>query len=99
MGGVAYALCGLGLRIGHLFSRTTSLSALFKSLSCGMGLCYCTDAKKTAAKELFPSQGAWQEGAGSLLLLAAVQQTEALTQLETALTSKVLTAAPSLRLA
>jgi hypothetical protein len=48
---------------------------------------------------MFLSQGEWQEVAGSLLLLAAVQQTEALTQLEAALTPKVLTAAPSLRLA
>ena len=46
-----------------------------------------------------PSQGEWQEGAGSLLLLAAAQQTEALAQLEAALAPKILTAAPSLRLA
>src|SRR5947209_5325926 len=31
--------------MGHLSSRTTSSSALSKSLPCAMGLCYCTDAK------------------------------------------------------
>jgi len=55
--------------------------------------------KKPAEKERSPSPEEWQEGAGSLLLLAATQQTNVLTQLETALSPKVLTAAPSLRLA
>ena len=55
--------------------------------------------KKTAEKEMSSSQGEWQEGAGGLLLLAAAHQTNVLTQLETALSPKVLTAAPSLRLA
>jgi hypothetical protein len=41
----------------------------------------------------------WQEGAGSLLLLAAGKPPEALTQLETALVPRVLAAAPPLRLA
>src|SRR2546428_11965363 len=36
--------------MGQLSSRTTSSSALSKSLPCGMGLCYCTDAKKSARK-------------------------------------------------
>ncbi len=45
------------------------------------------------------SQPAWQDGAGGLLLLAAVQQTGLLTQLQTILSPSHLTIDPSLRLA
>src|SRR5258708_8045807 len=55
--------------------------------------------KKTAEKEMSPSQGEWQERAANLLLLAAAQQTNVVTHLETGLSPKVLPAAPSLRLA
>ncbi len=44
-------------------------------------------------------QAEWQEGAGSLLLLAAAHQTGLLTELQTALSPSLLTADPSLRLA
>jgi hypothetical protein len=55
--------------------------------------------KKTEAKAAFPSQTEWQEGAGSLLLLAAAHQTGLLTSLETALSPNLLTVDPALRLA
>src|SRR5438128_309719 len=47
----------------------------------------------------FRSLSTLQEGAGSLLLLAAVQETKLLSHLETALSPSLLTTAPSLRLA
>ncbi len=45
------------------------------------------------------SRSEWQEGAGSLLLLAGASQTDLLPRLESALSSILLTADPSLRLA
>lgn len=54
--------------------------------------------KKTGEGSAFP-QPEWQEGAGSLLLLAAAQQTELLPRRESALSPNLLTTAPSLRLA
>lgn len=50
-------------------------------------------------KEAPSQQAEWQEGAGSLLLLAAAQQTDLLPRVETALSPRILTTAPSLRLA
>lgn len=50
-------------------------------------------------KEVPSPQAEWREGAGSLLLLAAAQQTGLLTSLETALSPSLLTTDPSLRLA
>jgi hypothetical protein len=46
-----------------------------------------------------PTQPEWQDGAGSLLLLAAAQQTELLPSLESALSPNLLSTDPSLRLA
>jgi len=55
--------------------------------------------KKTGVKEdLFTDTAQWQEGAGSLLLLASAHQTSLLTSLETALEPNLLTADPALRL-
>ena len=54
--------------------------------------------KKAGEGSSFP-QAEWQEGAGSLLLLAAVQQTELLSRFESALSLTLLKASPSLRLA
>ena len=53
--------------------------------------------KKAGEESSFP-RAEWLEGAGSLLLLAAAHQTGLLTSLETALSSNLLTADPSLRL-
>jgi hypothetical protein len=56
--------------------------------------------KKTEVEEVPSADTAqWQEGAGSLLLLTAAHQTGLLTELQTALQSRLLTAAPVLRLA
>ena len=55
--------------------------------------------KKRAKQGLLRSRPEWQEGAGSLLLLAAAQETELLSRLETALTSNLSTSDPSLRVA
>ncbi len=55
--------------------------------------------KKTRGQECPPSQPAWQDGAGSLLLLAAAHQTGLLTELQTALSPSHLPIGPSLRLA
>jgi hypothetical protein len=54
--------------------------------------------KKTEKESSFP-QPEWQEGAGSLLLLASAHQTGLLTELQTALSPSHLTIDPSLRLA
>jgi hypothetical protein len=50
-------------------------------------------------KEVLSSQSEWQEGAGSLLLLAAAHQTGLLTTLQTALSPSLRTADPAVRLA
>ncbi|HEY4033722.1 MAG TPA: hypothetical protein VGL94_07160 [Ktedonobacteraceae bacterium] len=56
--------------------------------------------KKTGVKaDPFTDPAQWQEGAGSLLLLAAAHQTSLLPSLETALSPDLLTAHPSSRLA
>jgi len=55
--------------------------------------------KKTEELEASSSRSEWLIGAGSLLLLAAVQETELLSCLETALTSNLANASPSLRVA
>jgi hypothetical protein len=54
--------------------------------------------KKTAVKEVPSPPAEWQEGAGSLLLLAAAHQTGLLTELQTVLSPSLLTADPALRL-
>ena len=55
------------------------------------------DQEQQVGKGDDPPQSEWQEGAGSLLLLAAVQQTSLLPRLETALSPRARTN-PSLRL-
>jgi len=55
--------------------------------------------KKTGVKaDLFTDTAQWQEGAGSLLLLASTHQTGLLASLEAALSPDLLTADPALRL-
>ena len=54
--------------------------------------------KKNGKEQPASAQPEWQEGAGSLLLLAAAQQTELLPCLQAALFPRQLTADPSLRL-
>ncbi|MBO0793360.1 MAG: helix-turn-helix domain-containing protein [Ktedonobacteraceae bacterium] len=54
---------------------------------------------KTGESGISSSQPEWQEGVGSLLLLAAVQETALLSSLETALTPNLSTASSSLRAA
>jgi hypothetical protein len=54
--------------------------------------------KKNVREGGASSQPEWQEGAGSLLLLAATHQTELLSRLQTALSPDLLTVNPSLRL-
>jgi len=55
--------------------------------------------KKTDVNPNPSGTAEWQEGAGSLLLLAATHQTGLLTSLETAISPNQLTVPPSLRLA
>src|SRR5581483_4350322 len=55
-------------------------------------------ARKKTEAGASSSKLEWQEGAGSLLLLAAVQETELLSCLETALSPKLSTADPRLRI-
>src|SRR5258708_9063428 len=55
--------------------------------------------EKKAGEEGASSQPEWQEGAGSLLLLASAHQTGLLTELQTTLSPSLLGASPSPRLA
>jgi hypothetical protein len=56
-------------------------------------------SEKNCKVESTSVQSEWQEGAGSLLLLAAAQQTDLLPSLEKALSPNLCAADPSLRLA
>jgi len=92
---VAKAQLVAGMQTGQAWQTAAAQAGLPISQSNAYRL---RNREKTRVKEV-AAQAEWQEGAGSLLFLAAAHQTSLLTELQTALSPSLLTANPSLRLA
>lgn len=89
------------IKIPSFRAKSVHFSVNLPQDSAKLGCLYLKFAilEKNCKEELASARPEWQEGAGSLLLLAATQQTDLLPSLERALSPNLRTADPSLRLA